>query len=153
MNYDPSKAKENTVIPKGWYGFEIVNAEETVSKKGFPMIKVTYQIWEGSNKRTVFTYYLLEHPDEETLGINLGQLENLCKAVGLHQEFKDVKLEDYMLKGKSGQAYVIISKGSGGYGPSNSVSRCKAGEETNKVIEPEPELEHSNTPTGDDIPF
>ena len=55
---DQQIVQEN-LWPEGEYDFEVAAAEETTSKKGNPMIKVTLVCFDADRKRTI-TDYLLE---------------------------------------------------------------------------------------------
>lgn len=100
------------LLEKGDYDFEVLNAEDAVSKKGNPMIKLTLKIYDkNGNGRQMYDYLL------EALAF---KLKHFCEATGLDDKYKAGKLEASDCLAKSGKVMIDVES-SDAYPPRNSV--------------------------------
>jgi hypothetical protein len=125
----------------GQYQFEVANAEETTSKNGNEMIKLTIKVWDRLGKtRTIFDY-LLESPLPAA-----AKLKAFCKITGLLEKYEAGNITADDCIGKGGiLALGIETDDSGKYGPKNKINGYK---------ESLPEgAKTPEKPFDDDIPF
>jgi hypothetical protein len=103
MTFDPKTEKEVSeaaCAPAGEYDFDVLNAEDTLSKSGNPMIKITIGLYiDGSVKNRVFDYLL---PAME------AKLRHFCDTVGLLKQYEAGTLEAADCVGRSGRVKIGI---------------------------------------------
>ena len=95
------------------YPFDIIAAEEAISKKGAEMIKVKLKIYGEGDRYAFINDYLLDAFPKK--------INHLCKQLGLVQQYMDGELKSEMLVGKSGYVKIAIREAKGDFGPQNSV--------------------------------
>lgn len=89
-------------IPEGDYPLRMQSLEEVKSKKGDPMLKAKFQIFNGDFKgRIVWENYILAHKSQKCVDVNLSKLDNYAKAIGLTDGLETIghdltKLQDYV---------------------------------------------------------
>jgi hypothetical protein len=97
--------KEGTTAwDEGQFEATVEKTEEDVSKKGDPMLKVTYTVYHPSGKTQTLTDYFVRASSDGSRPGNLFRLKALCAAVGGEAEkaFKAGKLDHKsMLRGKN----------------------------------------------------
>lgn len=90
------------LLPEGEYDFDIIGAEEAVSKSNNPMIKLTLRVYaQDGNTTQVYDYLLaaLEY-----------KLKHFCDATGLIAEYESGNLSADMCLNRSGRAMFKIDK-------------------------------------------
>lgn len=103
MRFQPKTEKEIaelSLLPKGEYDYEVLAAEDTVSKSGNEMIKAKVRIYADENGGPTLITYLMEAMPR--------QLRNFCAQNSLLREYEagTLKAEDCI--GKQGVAFVGI---------------------------------------------
>ncbi len=106
--------KEGDLIPKGVYNFQVMNAEESISKAGNDMIKILVKIWmDDGRERTIYDYLL------ESMEFKLG---HFAEVTGLLDQYKNNKLNAQDCIGKTGSLKIgIQSDKNGEYPDKNSI--------------------------------
>ena len=116
MQFDPSEftaKKTYKLLEPGKYQFRIDDATETYSKKGNPMFKIKFHIFnEAGDKGNIYDYLLNN---------NVKRIKSLCEAIGEEDKFNAGKLECDDLIKKYGQCEIDIEKGKNGYSDSNQI--------------------------------
>ena len=145
MNFDPKTEKEVSeaaLAPEGEYDFDVLNAEDTVSKNLNPMIKVNIGLYiDGKVKNRVFDYLL---PAME------AKLRHFCDTVGLLSQYEAGTLEAADCIGRSGRVRIVIDPAKGTYSAKNAVKDyvCRAAKPLGNTSQTAPD------PVDDgDIPF
>lgn len=102
------------LIPEGQHQFEVINAEDTQSKSGNDMIKLTLTVWDAEGKQhTVFDYLLEAMPKK---------LKHFAKHCGLIVKYESGELLADDCIGKCGLLELSIQEDkTGKYQPRNSV--------------------------------
>lgn len=101
-------AEENLLTP-GVYGFEIVDAEDTTSKAGNDMIKLTVHVFaEDGSPVTIFDYLM------EKVAYKLRHAAEACGLIG---EYESGTLDAFDFKGKTGRCKIVIQKDKSGQFP------------------------------------
>lgn len=123
MTFEPKteqQVQESALAPEGEYDFDILNAEDTISKTGNPMIKVNIGLYiNGTVKNRVFDYLL---PAME------AKLRHFCDTVGLLSQYEAGTLEAADCIGRSGKVKIVIDPAKGTYSAKNAVKDyvCRA---------------------------
>lgn len=145
MDFNPKteqEVAEAALAPAGEYDFDILSAEDTISKSGNPMIKVNIGLYiDGAVKNRVFDYLL---PAME------AKLRHFCDTVGLLSQYEAGTLEAADCIGRSGRVKIVIEPAIGSYSAKNSVKDyiCRAAKPLTASSEPKA------PPVDDgDIPF
>lgn len=116
MNFQPKEEKDLKTfdpLPAADYDFDILNAEDTISKSGNPMIKINIGLYvDGKVKNRVFDYLL---PSME------AKLRHFCDTVGLLSQYQNGTLESADCIGRSGKARIAIDPAKNGYEAKNIV--------------------------------
>ncbi len=118
MKFAPKTEKECAeagLFPKGEYDFEVVKAEETVSKaSGNDMIALTLKVYDQDGGSTLVNDYLLEK-----LPLKLRRAAEVC---GLLEDYETGQLHAADMVGKPGRVKLTIqSDKNGQYPDRNSV--------------------------------
>ena len=103
MNFTPKKDEELNnfeLFPAGEYDFDIVKAEEQISKAGNEMIKLDLDIYAPSGKKTRVFDYLLESI--------AYKIKHFCITTGLANEYETGILNADMCVNRSGKCKIII---------------------------------------------
>lgn len=140
MKFDPKDAVN--LIPDGEYDAEILDAEETRSKAGNDMMKLTVKVFPGGGDRVVFDYAVVPK--------TLYKLKQLAAAVGEGAKFAAGELGPSDLRGKGCRVTIETEEGRNGFDDKNTIRRYLpqvAGASP-------PSRQTQSTPPGDDeIPF
>jgi hypothetical protein len=150
MNFKPKLDKESNkefiskLLPEDEYPFEVADAEETVSKNGNEMIKLTLCLWDKEGKEHVIFDYLLE--------AMAFKLRKFAAITGLMRNYETGKIDAKECLHKCGKVKLIIQKGKpnpeGGFYPDrNSVKEYFEGVHAHHVAKQE-EID-----INDDVPF
>jgi len=103
------------LLPDGEYQFEVTNAEDTKSKSGNDMIKLTLTVWDAEGRQHTVYDYLLEAMPKK--------LKHFAKHLGLITKYESGELLADDCIGKCGTLDLIIQEDkSGKYPPRNSVA-------------------------------
>ena len=117
MKFIPKNEKEIAtagLMPKGTYPFEVMDAEDAVSKNGNEMIKATLRIFQPDGKTRLLIAYLMEAMP--------AQLFHFCTYSGLAVEYGNGTLKAADCIGKNGYCEIAIKEDkTGQYGPQNVV--------------------------------
>ena len=139
MKFDPAQA--NTLIRKGEYDLEFAVVEQTKSKKGADMWKLTVKVWPGGGVRTVFDYIVFPQ--------GLWRLKQIAAACGLQDKFDSGEMETSDIQGKSARGAVDIKEDKE-FGDKNIITRYLPQD----AGAPGPVAHNENgAPEGDDLPF
>ncbi len=103
--------KRAMLLDAGSYDFEVLSAEEKLSKKGNPMIVVKLLVFAGERRREV-TDYLMESM--------AFKLRHFAFAVGLGKEYESGDLNAENFRGRSGKVVLAVEE-QVGYSPKNVV--------------------------------
>jgi hypothetical protein len=134
--------REN-LMPEGTYDFEVLSAEDTVSKKGNDMIKVNLGLYQGEAMTwKVFDFLLPSMP---------AKLRHFCDTTGLLAKYEAGTLGAADCKGRAGKVKIIIKPAKDGYGPQNGVDDyvCRQA----KPLTHDPKPPEAKAEADDDIPF
>ncbi len=116
MDFSPKTEKEiqeSMLLPAANYDFDVLNAEDLISKSGNPMIKLTIGVYvDGMVRNRIFDYLL---PAME------AKLRHFCDTVGLLAKYQAGTLEAADCVGRSGMAKIAIDPEKNGYPAKNVV--------------------------------
>lgn len=122
-----------SLFEKGVYSFEVIKAENKVSKSGNDMIKVQLLVFSNNSESTKTVYdYLME--------AMAFKLRHFCKATGLIEKYEQETLDAEDCEGKTGKCYLGIEEDkTGEYLPRNSVKDyvVDTGANTKEIFSPE----------------
>lgn len=106
--------QEANLMTKGVYPFEVIDAQDKISKKGNDMIEATLRIFTPDGKTRLLTAYLMEAMP--------AQLFHFCTYCGLAAEYGNGTLEASQCVGKNGYVDIGIKEDkTGQYPPQNNV--------------------------------
>lgn len=146
MDFKPKterEIREESLAAKGDYDFDVLKAEDTVSKSsGKPMITVKIGLYVGDKVRHHVNDYLME-----SMG---AKLRHFCDTVGLLAEYESGSLTAEMCKGRSGRVRIIVDDKDEAYPPKNAV-RDYIVRETKAIASAVPESAAKEPK--DDLPF
>lgn len=134
-------------FPAGEYDYEVDAAEETQSKAGNAMIKLTLNVFnQDGAKRVVFDYLL------ETAAWKIKQFAASC---GLLTKYETGLIEAYEMVGKTGRLKLRVES-SEQYGDQNKVAfylAAPSGTGYTGRSAPQPAAKVNDRPLDDEIPF
>ena len=90
-----------SLTPPGEYDFEIISAEETTSKKGNEMIKLTLRVFVENGEIHVYDYLVA--------GMEY-KLANFCDAIGRSDDYDDGEINADNLVGCAGKLKLVIEE-------------------------------------------
>lgn len=101
-----------SLLPKGWYDFEVMEAQEAVSKKsGRDMIKLKLRAFNpNGGEKHVYDYLIETAPTH---------LFDFCESVGLEQEYHSGTLTAAACVGRAAKVQVAIDDRDKNYDPKN----------------------------------
>ncbi len=137
MDINPKTEKEiqeMSLAPANEYDFDVLNAEDSLSKSGNQMIKITIGLYvAGKVKNRVFDYLLTAME---------AKLRHFCDTTGLLSRYESGQLEAADCIGRSGRARISIDPEKGSYPAKNVVKDyvCRAAKPLGSTqrMEPEP---------------
>lgn len=107
--------QQGDLVEPGNYDFEVVDAQERMSKSGNEMIELQVKIWDKNGRGRVLFDYLLS-----ALEFKLG---HFAECTGLFDKYQEGALSAEDCIGKSGQCKVYIQKSKDPqYGDKNSIA-------------------------------
>ncbi len=93
------------VLNPGIYDFEVANAEDTVSKNGNEMIKLTLRVFDEHGKQyTVYDYLIGNN------GFGIGRIKTFCETVGLKDSYDAGELHSMNCVGRAAKVHLIMEK-------------------------------------------
>jgi hypothetical protein len=122
MQFQPRTVEEITkekrefaaqsLLPKGWYDFEVMDAQEAVSKRsGKDMIKLKLRVFNpNGGEKHVYDYLIETAPTH---------LFDFCESVGLENEYHQGTLTAADCKGRAGKVQIAIDDKDKNYDPKN----------------------------------
>lgn len=122
------------LLPVGEYDAVVIAAEETESKAGSPMFKVTLEVYgDEGRKLHVFEYLLLE-------GAASWKLKAFCRAAGLMDRYKAGEINEEDLQDAPVRVKLEREAGNGDFPPKNVVRGylTPKGDRPRQAPEPEP---------------
>ena len=149
MQFTPRSEKElseENLFPAGTYPFEIVAAEDKVSKKGNEMIELKLRVFHGERTQFVNDYLL------ESIGY---KLRHAAVTLGLEAKYDSGQIAARDFAGKEGWAKIkITSDKTGTYPDKNEVgdyvTEPKSVATSSVPTKSKPDTEEE---AADDIPF
>lgn len=105
LNFTPrteEELKKTLLLPEGEYDFEVTGAEDTVSKQGNAMIKLTLKVFAPDGNTTPVYDYLLEALEYK--------VKHFCDSVGLINEYQAGTLDADMCSNRMGRCFLKIDK-------------------------------------------
>ena len=106
--------KALNIIEPGIYDFEVLDAQEKISKSGNPMIEMQIKVWDLHGKEKTITDYMVSTPKM------LYKVKHFCDSVGLTQKYESGSFAPYDCIGKTGKLNLTIQK-SNDYPDKNSI--------------------------------
>lgn len=128
------------LLPKGIYNFHVSNAEDTTSKSGNEMIKLTLKVFDTKGKAHTVWDYLID------LESQWYKSKHFLQTCGMTYEKVDLKSVNCL--GKSGKVIIDIQKDKDGKYPDKNVVRDYA--KPDHLVE---KSLSSEAFTDDEIPF
>lgn len=150
MKFQPKSKSEidsDGMLPAGEYDFEIISAEDTISKSsGNEMIKLKVYVFDvEGGKRTIFDYLM---PSVAF------KLRHAAEACGLEDEYESGSLEALDFEGKTGRCKVNIQKDkSGQYPDRNGIADYIVTVTTGSVEKKTQRAKAAPRDLDDEIPF
>lgn len=111
MKFTPKSENEiaaDGLLTPGIYGFEIMEAEDQISKAGNEMIKLTVHVFDDGEPVTIFDYLM------EKVAY---KLRHAAAACGLLDDYERGALDAADFQGKTGRCKVVIQKDKAGQFP------------------------------------
>lgn len=105
MKFQPKteqEIQEERLLPEGEYSFQISGAEDTQSKAGNDMIKLTVRVFKPDGNFLLVDDYLVE--------AMLYKVLHLCEATGLKEDYDAGQLDSQKFIGKTGMLKLGIQK-------------------------------------------
>lgn len=149
MKVTPKSEKElqeSHLLPAGEYPFQISAAEDTVSKSGNDMIKMTVRVFKPNGQFNLVTDYLLASME--------FKIRHACEACGILDKYESGELcaDDFI--GKEGMLKLIVKVDDKGvYADQNSIKDYIVQKDTDKKPLPKSELTKAIDDLEDSIPF
>jgi len=157
MKFTPKKEEElkkSNLLEKGVYDFEILKAEDTISKAGNEMIKLLLKVFAKDGSSILVNDYLLESVE--------FKIKHCCEAIGASEKYAtgDMVADDFI--SGTGQMMIKIDKGklkddgSGDYYPDrNSVADYlpTLTSEQKKTLERNHGIKRVKDALDDEVPF
>jgi len=116
MRFIPKTEDEissENLLTDGVYGFEIVEAEDAISKKGADMIHVKLRVFDGDGGHRMVDDYLLE--------ALLFKVKHCADVCGLAEKYARGEFGADDLLNKTGHVKIATQPAQNGYGPKNTV--------------------------------
>lgn len=125
-------------LDEGEYLVELGSIKEKVTKKGDPMLTMTYQVKRKAGEeagtpspckgRLIFDNLITNHSNPKVEEISRERADKFLKAVGVENGIEGIggdysKLKEYLETPFI--ARVKVEEGSNGYGPSNKITSFK----------------------------
>lgn len=102
------------LLPAGTYDFQVVSAEDTVSKKGNDMIALELIVFGDRGEKFEIKDWLLE--------AMAYKLKHFCYAVGLGDKYEDGSLTAYDCERRTGRVQLDVEPATGKFFAKNTVA-------------------------------
>ena len=141
-------SRSNNIWPRGNYDFEVMAAEEKVSKSGNEMIELRLRVYDAAGNSQTIWDYLLD---------NIAyKIAHACETMGLADQYAvgELHAEDFI--GKTGKLVLYIRKAENGYAEKNAVADYVNSKATATRSGPDPRKPipaGGGTDLADEIPF
>ena len=139
---------EEKLLPEGEYGFEISGGEDTTSKAGNDMIKLTVRVFKDDGKFLLVDDYLLESM--------MYKIKHACDACGLQEQYESGNLFGSDFIGKTGMLKLKIQRDTtGNYPDRNSIVDYIVPKDGEESVKPKGSNAAAEAGDGleDEIPF
>ena len=141
LSFAPQTEQEVlNLLKPGVYDFQVRAAEDTISKKNNPTIKLTLVTWDSSGRERFIKDYL-----STSL---MYKLKHFCDAVGLEAKYEAGSFGAADCVGKTGKFKLRVEE-QDGYAPKNAVQDYVKG----GISAPVPVAKEVHEELNDDIPF
>lgn len=117
MRVDPKteqEVEEAGLLPAGEYDFEVIEAEDTTSKKGNDMLVLTLSIEDGDGRSHKVIDYLVDAV--------AYKVRHFASAVGMLKEYEAGNIPAHLLKGRTGKCKLRLEPAKGDFRAKNSVN-------------------------------
>lgn len=94
---------ENNLFQPGEYPFDVISADEYVSKAGNEGIKLTLCVFDSLGKQ----HYIIDYLSSA----GVFKIHQFCKAMDLLEDYKKGELNTILCLGKAGRLKVDVEKG------------------------------------------
>ena len=128
--------KEGNLLTKGVYPFQVIKAEDAISKSGNEMIKLSLRIIRTDGTDRLMFDYLLD--------LMKHKIKHFCDVTGLEEKYKSGSVSAKDCEGRTGFCEIIIRENDRGIENFIKDYVQKAKEELKKANEPF---------FNDDVPF
>lgn len=137
LTFQPKTEEElkGPLFPKGEYDFDVVGAEDTVSKAGNSMIKLTLKVYATDGGITQVFDYLLEALEYK--------IKHFCDTTGLTAEYQSGTLTSDMCLNRCGRCKLDIDHDKTGKYDDKNVVKDYAGQA----------IDAADIAASDDVPF
>ena len=129
------------LLPKGIYDADIIEAEDSISKKGNPMLRLNVKVYNPSGGCILIYDYLMESVAHK--------LRHFAFSVGLGEGYENGVLDPVECIGKPCKVIVNIDDKDKAYPPKNVIRDYYVTESESGTAKKTLNPEHN----GDDIPF
>jgi hypothetical protein len=149
MRFAPKTEKEiaeANLWPTGNYDFEIMEAEDTLSKAGNEMMEMKVRLYSEDCGTQIVTDYLVDTPKAAF------KIRHCANAVGLLAEYEKGELLAADLVRRTGKCKVVIRKDNSGQYPDKNQIADYLKSDTGRAVELPPK-EKANAEIDDEIPF
>jgi hypothetical protein len=119
MKFIPMTDEElarSSLLEAGVYPFEVLTAEDTVSKAGNEMIKIKLVVYGNDGQQAHVYDYLMAHSEKV-----MFKLRHFCEMAGLIAAYEAGTLDALQCFGKQGYVKIAIRNGDAQFGPKNEV--------------------------------
>ena len=113
MRVNPKSEEEIAragLLPAGEYGFEIVEAEDKVSKAGNEMVELKVKLFGPDGDATVFDYLI-------DGGRSAFKVRHFAESTGMIGQYERGDMPAHLMVGKTGRCKVAITKDKNGQYP------------------------------------
>ena len=132
MKFTPKSDKEiaeEKLLPEGQYPFEISGGEDTTSKAGNDMIKLTVRVFKDDGTFVLVSDYLMEQM--------LYKIKHACDACGLTEKYNAGELLGSDFIGRTGELKLKIQEDkTGQYQARNSIADYIVPKEGESPVKP-----------------
>ena len=139
------------LIPEGIYDFEVLKANQKVSKSGNEMIEMQLKVWDKEGKTHLIYDYLVSTQNMTY------KIKHFCDTVGLEKEYLAGTFNVEACEGLDGKAHILIQNGqknpAGGFYPNKNAVKDYVDNTCPNEKKEEKESSNNEQNLNDDIPF
>lgn len=141
---EPQQVRQFELIENGWYPFEIIEAKDSVSKKGNPMIELKLRLDVNGTRRVLKDYVLGAFPHK---------LKRFAESIGAEDQYRSRDIQTDALIGKAAMCNVIKEAGRDGKDRNSVVDYMSAESPAERDAQHTDDAAGHDTDTQQDIPF